>query len=139
VVAAEPNWAVMCSLDFFNSLDFYNGGMCRVTIHRRGRGDSALSRVSHRGVGGKIHVPGDGVPAASRGTAHQRATEGLALSRHASDVHSRESIKKFLDGFHYDAHPMGMLGFVDCRAFDVLPRREGCLIVLNGVSPKESI
>ena len=41
---------------------------------------------------------------------------------HHTFIH--ESIKKFLDGFHYDAHPMGMIDFGGRRAFDFLSRRE---------------
>ena len=44
---------------------------------------------------------------------------------HHTFIH--ESIKKFLDGFHYDAHPMGMMISTMARAFDVLSRREGYL------------
>ena len=41
---------------------------------------------------------------------------------HHTFVH--ENIKKFIDGFHHDAHPMGILVGHGRRAVDLLPRRQ---------------
>jgi len=49
------------------------------------------------------------IPAPARRAAHFRAVEGLVLPHHRTTPSFTRGIKKFLDGFHYDAHPMGMM------------------------------
>jgi citrate synthase len=44
---------------------------------------------------------------------------------HHTFIH--ENIKKFIDGFHYDAHPNGNARQHDCRLIYFLPRRQAYL------------
>ena len=45
--------------------------------------------------------------AARRGVHHALLVADMPYGTYHGDIH--ESVKKFLDGFHYDAHPMGMM------------------------------
>ena len=106
---------------------FMNTASCqsRITYHRRRQGHSALSRLSHRGAGREMHLPRDRIPAALRRAAHRRTNEGLDTARSPTTPCSTRSIKKFIDGFRYDAHPMGDAGQHHGRALHRLSRRQG--------------
>ena len=58
---------------------------------------------------GEEHLPRDRVPAPARRAADQgrSSTSGCDDVTHHTFVH--ENVKKLMDGFRYDAHPMGML------------------------------
>ena len=77
-------------------------------VHRRRRRHPALPRLPHRGTGRAQHLPRDGLSGAVRRAAHRAQLDEWSDNiMHHTFIH--ESIKKFLDGFHYDAHPMGMM------------------------------
>ena len=77
-------------------------------FHRRRQRYSSLSGLFHRGIGGKKHLSGDGLPDSLwRAPQQAQLADWNYHVTHHTFIH--ESIKKFLDGFHYDAHPMGML------------------------------
>ena len=78
-------------------------------LHRWRQGHPALSRISHRAAGRELHLPGGGLSAAVRRTAHRgrNSRNGWTTITHHTMLH--ETTKKFLEGFRYNAHPMGML------------------------------
>ena len=77
-------------------------------LHRRRQRNSALSRLFDRGARGEEHVLETAylILYGELPTKSQLADWAYHITHHTF-IH--ESIKKFLDGFHYDAHPMGML------------------------------
>ena len=78
-------------------------------LHRRRQGHPQLPRLPDRAAGGEEHVPGDRLPHPERRAADQGAstTRGSYNITHHTMVH--ENIKELMNGFRYDAHPMGML------------------------------
>ena len=78
-------------------------------LHRRRQGNSALSRLSRSSSSPRGDVPRGRVAAAPRRAADagRSTTSGCTTSRIHTYVH--ENIKRFLEGFRYDAHPMSML------------------------------
>ena len=91
---------------------FMNTASCQSAhhVHRRRQRHPALSRLPDRAArraaapsskSAYLLLHGE-LPDATRA-----ASSGRTTSRITRCVH--ENIKKFMDGFHYDAHPMGML------------------------------
>ena len=78
-------------------------------LHRRRPGHPPLPRLSDRGAGREGQLPRGGLPA-GRGRAADRGRSWTKWNddiRYHTYVHT--NIIKFLEGFRYDAHPMGML------------------------------
>ena len=88
---------------------FINTASCRSAISFI---DGARGILRYRGLPDRAarraqHVPRDGLPPVARGTATAAALETWVQEiTHHTFIH--ENIKKFIDGFHHDAHPMGM-------------------------------
>ena len=106
---------------------FMNTAACRSAITYID-GDRGILR--YRGypieqLAEQADVPRGGLPAArgraARPTAQLDAV-GATTIRFHTYVHT--NIIKFLEGFRYDAHPMGMLLGAVGRALDLLPRRQ---------------
>ena len=90
---------------------FLNTANCRsaITFIDGDKGDSALPRLPDRSLAEHSRLPRGGLPdpvrRATRPSSQLQAwTEQIT---HHTMLH--ENIKKFMDGFQYDAHPMGML------------------------------
>ena len=89
---------------------FTNTASCisRITFIDGDNGILAIPRLPDRGIRREEHLSRDGLPDSARRAAHRQQLEDWTYNvTHHTFIH--ESIKKFLDGFHYDAHPMGML------------------------------
>ena len=78
-------------------------------LHRRRPRDPAVPRVSDRAAGGPGELPRGGLPPVRRRAAEpdRSWTASSTTSRYHTYVHTK--LIQFLDGFRYDAHPMGML------------------------------
>ena len=77
-------------------------------LHRRRQGRAALPRLPDRAAGRAERLPRDRLPHSVR-----RAADDDRASRRGSrevTLHTmlHENIKKFMEGFQYDAHPMGI-------------------------------
>ena len=57
----------------------------------------------------KSNLPGDRLPLLYGELPDQGAVRGVGRTTSRMHTLIHENIKKFMDGFHYDAHPMGML------------------------------
>ena len=78
-------------------------------LHRRRRGHPALPRLPDRAARRAGELPRDGLPAA-RGRAADRRRSSRAWEDDVRDhTYVHTNVTKFLEGFRYDAHPMGML------------------------------
>ena len=77
-------------------------------LHRRRQGHPDVPRIPDRAAGRVQHLPRDGVPDPVRRAAHQGRSS--TTWTHAITMHTmvHENIKKFMEGFTYDAHPMGV-------------------------------
>ena len=77
-------------------------------LHRRRQGHPGVPRLPDRAARGEVRLPRDGVPPDLR-----RAPDPAQHDAWKHDIthHTmpHENIKKFMDGFRYDAHPMGIL------------------------------
>ena len=75
-------------------------------VHRRGQGDPALPRVSHRAARRELHLPRGGLPAALRGAAQPQAVRGVGALDHVphddprvvEEVHGRLQLRRAPDG-----------------------------------------
>ena len=77
-------------------------------LHRRRQRHPALPGLPHRATGGEMHFPGGRLSDPVRGTADRaQLKEWVGEITHHTMLH--ETTKKFLEGFRYNAHPMGML------------------------------
>ena len=93
---------------------------------RRRRRHPALPRLPDRAAGRAVDLPRGRLPAAPRRAA--RPPSSSTPWTHDITYHTfiHENVRKrFMEGFHYDAHPMGMLVSRHRRAVDLLPRRQG--------------
>ena len=78
-------------------------------VHRRRQGHPQLPRLPHRAARGEEHLPGDRVPHPARRAARRRAQYDAWVYNITHHTMVHENIKELMDGFRYDAHPMGML------------------------------
>ncbi len=88
-------------------------------------GHPPLPRLPHRAAGRALHLPRGRLPADLRRAAHRRAVREW---KHEITYHTfiHENVRKrFMEGFHHDAHPMGMLVSAVRRPVDLLPRGQG--------------
>ena len=89
-------------------------------------GDKGILRYRgypDRAAGRAQQLPRDGLPDPVRRAADRGAAAGVDARRSRMHTMLHENIKKFMEGFRYDAHPMGDLPQHRRRALDVLPRR----------------
>ena len=90
---------------------FVNTASCRssVTFIDGDAGHPGVPRLPDRAAGRALHLPRGGLPAAERRAA--RTPTSSTTWTHAVTHHTflHENIKQFIQGFRYDAHPMGML------------------------------
>ena len=90
---------------------FLNTASCRSAITYID-GDAGILR--YRGypieqVAEKATLPRDGVPAARGRAADRRRSSARWEEDVRNHTYVHTNVKKFLEGFRYDAHPMGML------------------------------
>ena len=78
-------------------------------LHRRRQGHPALSRLRRRRAGGEVDLPRGRLPRALRRAADQGAARRRSPSEITVHTFLHENARRFIDGFRYDAHPMGML------------------------------
>ena len=94
-------------------------------LHRRRRGHPRVPRLPDRAARRAVDLPRGRLPARPRRAAdpERSSTSGS----HEITIHTfvHENVKDFMQGFRYDAHPMGMLLGVGRRAVDLLPGRQG--------------
>ena len=90
---------------------FMNTANCRsaITYHRRRQRHPALSRLPDRATRRKERLPRDGLPASSSASCRPRVSSRAGRSEITLHTMLHENIKKFMEGFQYDAHPMGIL------------------------------
>ena len=95
---------------------FYDPGFmvtaaCESVDHRtrRRRRHPALPRLPNRATGRALDLSRSGVPAAQRRAAERNGStrRGSHDITHHTYIHENMR-KRFMEGFHYDAHPMGM-------------------------------
>ncbi len=89
---------------------FMNTAACRsaITYIDGDKGILLLPRLPDRAAGRALRLPGDGLPDPVRRAAdrpRQLAAWIEAITRHTM-LH--ENVKKLMEGFQYDAHPMGI-------------------------------
>ena len=116
---------------------FMNTAACRsrITYIDGDKGILLLPRLPDRAAGRAQHLPRDGLPDPER-----RAADGRRSCRtwtHEITMHTmvHENIKKFMEGFRYDAHPMGIFVstvgalstfYPDAQAASSTPSRGSC-------------
>ena len=90
---------------------FMNTASCRSCdhLHRRGEGHPAVPRLPDRGTRRTGVLPRRGLPAAARGAAPGSRPRRRWADEIIQHTFVHENVKKFIDGFHHDAHPMGIL------------------------------
>ena len=95
-------------------------------VPRRRQRRPALPRLSDRAARREVDVPRGGLPAAQRRTARPPTSSSQWTHdvTHHTFIHENMR-KRFVDGFHYDAHPMGMFVSARRRARHVLRGRQG--------------
>ena len=78
-------------------------------LHRRRRGHPGVPGLPDRAAGRALDLPRGGLPAAERRAARPSRswTSGCTTSRTTRSC--TRTCKQFIEGFRYDAHPMGML------------------------------
>ena len=89
---------------------------------RRGR-RARVPRLPDRAARRAVDLPRGRLPARQRRAADQQQLDEWT---HEITIHTfvHENVKSFMQGFRYDAHPMGMLLALGRRAVDVLSRRQ---------------
>ena len=93
---------------------------------RRRQRHPALPRLPDRAAGRAVDLPRGRLPPDPRRAARPRSSSSAWIHDITYHTFIHENMRKrFLEGFHYDAHPMGMLVSADRRAVDLLPRRQG--------------
>ena len=90
---------------------FMNTASCRSAITYID-GDAGI--LQHRGypieqLAEQVHLPRGRLPADLRRAADQRRSSSAWMHDITHHTFVHENIKKFIEGFRYDAHPMGML------------------------------
>ncbi len=78
-------------------------------LHRRRRRDPALPRLPDRAGRRAGELPRDGLPAARGRAADRRRSSRRWEDDVRNHTYVHTNVTKFLEGFRYDAHPMGML------------------------------
>ena len=78
-------------------------------LHRRRQGHPRVPRLPDRAAGRAVDLPRGRLPADPRRAADARPQ--LDEWTHEITIHTfvHENVKEFMQGFRYDAHPMGML------------------------------
>ena len=77
---------------------------------RRRERHPALPRLPDRAAGREVDLPRGGLPAHPRRAARPRSSSSTWKHDITYHTYIHENVRKrFLEGFHYDAHPMGML------------------------------
>ena len=109
---AASEWSKLLPGIWFYDPGFVATAACEssITFVDGDAGHPALPRLPDRGAGRALQLPRGRLPAAARRAAHRRASS--TSWRHEITYHTfiHENVRKrFLEGFHYDAHPMGML------------------------------
>ena len=107
---------------------FMSTAACASVDHlpRRRRRHPALPRLPDRAAGRALDLPRGRLPPAERRAADDQAEleQWTYDVTHHTFIHENMR-KRFVDGFHYDAHPMGMFVSRGRRARHVLQRRQG--------------
>jgi O-antigen/teichoic acid export membrane protein len=96
-------------------------------LHRRRQGHPALPRLPDRAARRASRLPRDRLPDLFGELPTARSSTAWTRTRSRCHTMLHENIKKFMEGFRYDAHPMGMLPQHGRRAVDVLSRRQAHL------------
>ena len=89
---------------------FMNTANCRsaITYIDGDKGDPALPRLPDRAAGRGERLPRDRLPDPLRRAAHRGSSSRPGRTRSPLHTMLHENIKKFMEGFRYDAHPMGI-------------------------------
>ena len=106
---------------------YLNTASCRSSITFID-GDKGILRYRGYDVaesGGEVDVSRGRVPRALRRAADQGSAGEAFTSEITVHTFLHENARRFIDGFRYDAHPMGMLIATVARAIDVLSRSQG--------------
>ena len=94
-------------------------------LHRRRQGYPALPRLPHRSTRGEVHVPGGGLPASVRGSAHGIPTERVGDQYHLPHHDSRDH-QEVSGGISLERPSHGDAGQHGGGAFHGLPRGPQC-------------
>ena len=90
---------------------YMNTASCRVRdhVHRWRQGHPQVPRIPDRAARREVELPGGRLPTDPR----RAFPQAISWRRweHEITIHTfvHENIKEFMQGFRYDAHPMGML------------------------------